>query len=127
MNREELKARVLWAIDQVCKQDTPAFDEGMGMCLYETEFGSYCIAGWFYKDTEIWEVLRGYYGSLDDFNNEYDLLDSDSTEFKVIYEMQGRHDAILDPKNLLGYSLRDALMEVFYRYFPEEKVVASNT
>lgn len=128
MNREELKARVLWAIDQVCKQEFPAWDNELGICVYEdTETKSHCIAGWFYKDTEIWEKLRDYHGGLDDFHDDSRLLDKSSLEFEVLCNMQERHDKIVGPKTGDETNLRDALMEVFYRYFPEEKVVASNT
>jgi len=127
MTREELKARILWAIDQVCAQENPAYDDDLSACVYDTGQGSHCIAGWFYKDCDFWDILRDFIGDLQDFNHDHQLLDEDSLEFRVLRDMQSVHDNIVDPRIDSGEDLRVELMRVFHKHFPEEKVIASNT
>jgi len=127
MTREELKARLLWAIDQVCNQKTPAYDEDLPSCVYDNGQGSHCIAGWFYKDCDFWDILRYFVGDLDDFNREHGFLDTDSLEYSVLCDMQSSHDIVIDPQVNSEEDLREELMAVFYCHFPEEEVIASNT
>ncbi len=116
MNRQEIKERTLWAIQQVVAQEIPAWDDELGHCVYEDpETGSCCIAGWYFKDIEVWQAYSLFpYEKIGEEGLE-DL------ELNLIWEMQDCHDEIVNPRIETKETLEEGLMRVFYKYFPEEK------